>query len=335
MANAPSPVAIFDMMNAYQKTAALRGAIQLGLFTLIAEGKTTAAEIAAARGASERGVRILCDYMTVAGLLAKQDGRYANTPDTAFFLDRRSPAYMGGAVDFLNSPQLFEHFSDIAGAVKKGGTVVDSLGSTAPDHPIWENFAHAMGGLALPQAMSVAALVVGSDPRPMTVLDVSASHGMFGIAVAQKNPHARVVGLDWGNVLTVARENAAKMGVGDRYSTIAGDAFTVDLGGPYDTILVPNLLHHFDLAECEKLLTRLRSALKPGGKTVVVEFVVNEDRISPPSAGAFALVMLATTPAGDSYTFKEYESMFVQAGYKNIARHDVGHGIQVAVVGEA
>src|SRR5690348_17296911 len=104
MTDGPSPAAIFDMMNAYQRSAALKGAIDLGIFSAIAEGKTTAGEIASLRGASERGVRILCDYMVTCGMLAKSGNQYANTRDTAVFLDRKSPAYMGGAVDFLNSP---------------------------------------------------------------------------------------------------------------------------------------------------------------------------------------------------------------------------------------
>jgi ubiquinone/menaquinone biosynthesis C-methylase UbiE len=335
MGNAPSPALIFDTMNAYQRSAALRAAIELGIFTAIAEGHESAAAIATLRHASERGVRILCDYLVTCGLLAKKDHLYANTRDTALFLDRKSPAYMGGAVDFLNSPAMTAYFDDIAGAVKKGGTVMSDQGSTAHDHPIWERFARAMGGLAMPQAMSVAAMICGDAPRPMKVLDIAAGHGIFGIAVAQKNPQANVVGLDWESVLEIARDNARRMGVSHRYATIAGDAFTVDLGGPYDAVLLPNILHHFDTSACESLLARVHRALKPGGQVVIVEFIVGEDRVSPPAAGAFALIMLATTPSGDVYTFKEYEAMLTRSGFKNAALREVGHGIQLAAVATA
>jgi ubiquinone/menaquinone biosynthesis C-methylase UbiE len=335
MGNAPSPALIFDTMNAYQRSAALKGAIDLGIFTAIAEGHATAGAIAAHRGASERGVRILCDYLVTCGLLAKHEHHYANTPDTALFLDRKSPAYMGSAVDFLNAPTMTGYFDDVVGIVKKGGTVMSDQGSTAHDHPIWERFARAMGGLAMPQAMSVAAMICGDTPRPMKVLDIAAGHGVFGIAVAQKNPQANVVGLDWDSVLEVARDNARRMGVSHRYTTIAGDAFTVDLGGPYDAVLLPNILHHFDAAACENLLARVHGALKPGGQVVIVEFVVAEDRVSPPAAGAFALIMLATTPSGDVYTFKEYEAMLTRSGFKNAILREVGHGIQMAVVATA
>jgi ubiquinone/menaquinone biosynthesis C-methylase UbiE len=200
---------------------------------------------------------------------------------------------------------------------------------------MWEAFATAMGGLAYPQAMSVAGLLNAGGPKPMKVLDVAASHGIFGIAAAQSNPQAVAVGLDWENVLPMARENARRFGVGDRYETIAGDVFKVDLGGPYDAILVPNLLHHFDVGQNVVMLKRLRAAAKPGGKIVIVEFVVEEDRITPPAAGAFAMIMLASTPHGDVYTFKEYSAMLAQAGFKNPELREIGHGIQVAVIGQA
>ena len=90
-----------------------------------------------------------------------------------------------------------------------------------------------------------------------------------------------MVGLDWANVLEVAKENAAKAGVADRYSTIAGSAFEVDFGSGYDIVLIPNFLHHFDPATNEKLLRKVHAALAPGGIAVTPEFIPNEDRISP------------------------------------------------------
>jgi SAM-dependent methyltransferase len=103
----------------------------------------------------------------------------------------------------------------------------------------------------------------------------------------------------------------------DQVSTIAGDAFSVDLQGPYDVILLTNLLHHFDEAANVRLLKRMKAALKPGGRVVTLEFVPNEDRISPPMPATFPLVMLASTPAGDAFTFAEFEKMFTEAGFSS------------------
>ena len=118
----PTPALLFDTLNAYQRTEAIKSGIELGLFSVIAEGKTTAKEIAKACGASERGTRILSDYLVIIGFLTKQNGNYALTPDSAVFLDKRSPAYMGTVIEFILSPMLTDHFKQLTAAVRKGGS---------------------------------------------------------------------------------------------------------------------------------------------------------------------------------------------------------------------
>jgi 2-polyprenyl-3-methyl-5-hydroxy-6-metoxy-1,4-benzoquinol methylase len=147
------------------------------------------------------------------------------------------------------------------------------------------------------------------------VLDISAGHGLYGLMVAKSNPSAQIYASDWANVLVVARENAAKFGVAERFHTIPGSAFDSDLGSGYDLVLVPNFLHHFDPPTCVKLLRKLRGAMKPGATLAIVEFVPNEDRISPPMAAAFSLQMLGGTDAGDAYTFRELSEMVSEAGF--------------------
>ena len=80
-------------------------------------------------------------------------------------------------------------------------------------------------------------------------------------------------------------------------------------------------MHHFDPAACEKLLRKVQGALKPGGRVVLLEFVPNEDRVSPPTAASFSLIMLASTPAGDAYTFKEFQQMLQNSGYRSSELH--------------
>jgi ubiquinone/menaquinone biosynthesis C-methylase UbiE len=173
-----------------------------------------------------------------------------------------------------------------------------------------------MGPMMIGQAHGAANLVSLPPDRPVRILDVAAGHGMFGIIFAQKNPSAHLVSLDWANVLTVARENARAAGIGDRFSTIAGDAFSVELGAEYDVVLVPNFLHHFSATDCTRFLRRVRDALRPGGRVAIIEFVPNADRITPPMPASFSLIMLANTPEGDAYTFSEYSDMLAAAGFK-------------------
>ncbi len=313
-----TPEHIFDVINAHQKSSALRAAIELDLFTAIGEGSVDLAERC---HASPRGIRILCDYLTVIGFLTKGEGGYALTPESALFLDKRSPAYLGTTVQFLQSPMLMGAATDITAAVRKGGTVLENHGTMAPEHPVWVDFANAMVPMMMPTARALATFLDPGTHIPCKVLDIAAGHGMYGLSIAIQNPNAEIYSQDWPNVLAVAKENAAKFGVSDRHHLIPGSAFEVDFGSGYDYVLLPNFLHHFDPPTCEQLLRKVHAALKPGGKALTVEFVPNEDRVSPPVPAEFSLMMLISTESGDAYTFRELETMFANAGYTGTEAH--------------
>lgn len=314
--NAPlTPQPVFEAMTAFQRSAALKSAIELEVFTLIAEGNKTAAAIGEACGAAERGIRILCDTMTVAGFLTKQGNEYALSAVAAVFLNQQSPAYLGAAVDFLMSDKQMSGFADLTAAVKQGGSTVKDEGALDPESPMWVKFARGMTGLMFPSAQFMAQALGFEPDRKFKVLDIAAGHGIFGIMAAQKYPGAEIYAADWANVLTVAQENAEKFGVAGRYHQITGSAFEADLGSGYDVILVTNFLHHFDKQTNETFLKKIHSALADDGQVWTLEFVPNDDRVSPPVEANFSLVMLAGTPAGDAYTFAELKEMFENAGF--------------------
>jgi SAM-dependent methyltransferase len=304
---------IFETLRAFQQTAALRAAIDLDIFTAIGEGATTAAEIAGKRGASERGVRILCDAIVTDGLLTKLDGHYACAPESIIFLDRRSPACIASVADFLCSPDNLKQSLTLADCVRKGGTVQPGDGSLEPDNPFWVLFARAMAPMMAMPAHMIAERVGGTGPA--RVLDIAAGHGIYGIAIAQKNPAAEITAVDWAPVLEVAKENASEAGVSNRFRTLPGSAFDVDFGLEYDLILIPNFLHHFDPETNEKFLRKVHAALKPGGRAVILEFCPDEDRVNPLSPARFALTMLLSTAHGDAYTVRELDSMLRNAGF--------------------
>lgn len=310
----PSPKLLFDAVNAYQQTAAIAAAVELDLFTNVGEA-STAQEVAERIQASSRGTRILCDYMTVLGFLSKNGDRYALTADSAMFLSRESPAYTGGITKFLLSGELTRGFQKLADAVRKGGAADTEMGTIAAEHPVWVEFARAMAPLMVPGSEALAEAMKLDPSRPGRVLDIAAGHGMWGIAFAKKYPSVSLVAVDWAPVLSVARENAERAGIADRFSTIAGNAFEVNLGRDYDVALIPNFLHHFNVSDCVRFLKRIHDALREGGRVAIAEFVPNADRVSPPEAAGFSLVMLATTPEGDAYTLQEFETMLSEAGF--------------------
>lgn len=328
----PSPQLFFQTINGYQRTAAMKAAIELGLFTAIAEGARSAAEIAKGTQAAERGVRILCDYLAILGLLAKQDGRYELTPDSAMFLDQHSPAYLGGTLRFLMNPDVLAQWDRLTAAVRKGGTPDE--GTVVAENPMWVEFARGMAPLMMPAAQAITKLVQAAESKPMRVLDIAAGHGAFGITIAQANPKAEITALDWRAVLEVAKENAQKAGLGARYRTLAGSAFEVDFGRGYDVVLLTNFLHHFDEPTNEKLLQKVHAALTSSGRAVILEFVPNQDRISPPLAAGFSLVMLAGTPAGDAYTHQQIDGMCRNAGFRTIRLHALDPMPEAVIVAE-
>ncbi len=310
-----NPLQIWEIMTGFQKSAAFKAAVEIELFTKIAEGNTTPATLAPACGAAERGLRILGDTLTVVGLLNKQNGEYSLTDVAAAFLDKNSPMYLGTIVDFIMSPAQMRGFTDLTSAVRHGGSGVTGEASMDPESPMWVTFARAMVPMMMPTAQMIAGHLSFESDRKLKVLDIAAGHGIFGIMVAKAFPNAEIYALDWKNVLTVATENAQKFGVADRHHLIPGDAFDTDFGDGYDIVLVTNFLHHFDVETCTKFMQKVNRALNDDGKALTLEFVPNDDRISPPSEALFSLIMLASTPAGDAYTFAELRQMFEHAGF--------------------
>lgn len=334
VAQQPSPQLFFQTINAHQRTEALKAAIELEVFTAIGEGNTTAAEIAKRCQTSERGMRILCDYLTIMEMITKQGDNYALTLDSATFLDKRSPAYLGSATEFLCSPMMFENTKHIADAVRKGGTVMEDEGTVSTDNPVWVKFARGMAPLMAMPAQLMAKLV---DPQPagkLKILDIAAGHGLFGIAFAKNNPEAEVTAVDWPAVLEVAKENAQKADVANRYHLKPGSAFDVDFGSGYDLVLLTNFLHHWDTQTNETLLRKVHAALAEGGRVATLEFVPNEDRVTPPESAGFSLIMLMGTPSGDAYTFSQLERMFANAGFSHSTLHSLPPTFQQVVISE-
>jgi ubiquinone/menaquinone biosynthesis C-methylase UbiE len=334
LAAEPSPNRFFETMFAYQRTAALKTAIELDLFTAIGQTSGTIPELMARLRVPARGLRALCDFLVIMGFLGKyldeSDACYSLTPDSAMFLNKTSPRYIGSATIFLGSTFLTDAFRNLTAVIRAGGpmpadTYIDQ------ELPIWVDFARGMAPMMYPVAEGAAKLVrVNSGAR---VLDIAAGHGLFGISVAKQNPGANIVALDFPSVLAVAAENAERFGVSGRYTLLAGDALKISFGTGFDAVLVMNLLHHWDRETIQLLLKKVHAALSPGGQIVVVEFASNDDRISPPIPASFVMNMLVNTPGGNAYTVNENLQMLRNAGFAACEAHPLLPTPQTAFVG--
>lgn len=183
------PLTILGVLQSFQRTEALKTAIELDLFTAIGERGSSAAEIADQCSASARGIRALCDYLCLTGLLQKQSERYRVSEEAALFLDSRSPQFIGtDAVRSFASGAIAQGYENLADAVRKGGTALPSSGTLAPEHPSWPQHARALAPIGAANAKLLANVLNSSCSGPLRVLDIASGHGHFGIAIAKENP---------------------------------------------------------------------------------------------------------------------------------------------------
>ena len=315
----PPPPFSFELfyttVNAYFRTAALKAAIELGVFDSVGERGKTVTEIARDCSSSERGVRVLCRFLVSIGFMKKREEEFFLSRDMLMFLSRKSPGYLGDSIDFLLSPYIMSAFTDLTSVVRTGAINLTEDGVVADDHPQWVAFARAMERTMSLPSMLLAEVVDPRPSQPIKVLDLAAGHGLFGIEVLRRNPQAHVTFVDWGNVLEVVKDNARNAGVLDRATFLPGSAFDVEFGERYDVVLLTNFLHHFNEADCVTIAKKARSALVEGGRALTFEFIANEDRISPPLALTFSMMMLGTTPEGEVYSFSDLERIYRTAGY--------------------
>lgn len=309
---------VYETLNAYQNTAALKAAIELDIFTAIGEGADTVALLAKRCQGTERGIRILCDYLTIIGFLTKKEQRYALTAESAQFLDRRSADYQGTSSGFLALPETVDTFMHLTDTIRTGRPPMgQGEGSVSHENPIWVDFARSMGPLTVPVAEEIASAIDAASGQKWKVLDIAAGHGMFGITVAKRNTNAEIFAQDWPQVLEVAAENAKAAGVAQRHHRLPGSAFDVDFGAGYDIILLTNFLHHYDVPTNEALLRKIRKAIAPHGTLVTMDWVPNPDRVTPKRPASFSMMMLGMTPGGDAYTFAEFDQMLRNAGFSS------------------
>jgi ubiquinone/menaquinone biosynthesis C-methylase UbiE len=324
------PAPLMQMSFSYAASRILSTAVQLDVFSKIAAGAQTAAEIARATNASERGTRMLLDALRGFELLAKHKDAYALSPMAAKFLVRDSPDYVGA---MLEDDSHWEGWSKLAEAVRTGKPMHAVFDPAEAERffSVLTRSLHVQN--RLPSQRLAKTLGVGTKHQGLRVLDVGCGSGVWGIAIAEADSQARVIAQDLPKVLEQTRKYLERHKVTSQYDFLPGDLHKVALpAGEYDVALLGHIVHGESAAVARDLFKRLYQALKPGGRLAIIDMIPNDERSGPPFPLIFALNMLVHTDAGDTYTFNEYRDWLREAGFSSVEMADFGDRSGVAAI---
>ena len=312
-----TPERIMQMAWGYAAPLILEAAIRNKVFDTLDAGPKTVDEVAAATGASTRGLRAIMNALVGFEFLkVNGDGRYELTPESSTFLVTTKPTFFGGMVAHT-SRQLIPnwlHLTDVVATGKPATTVNSEDDGSAFFQELVSNIFPMSYGPA--QALA-AHLALGDTGPAVRVLDLGAGSGVWGIAVAQSSPRVTVTAVDWPAVLPIAQNTAAKFGLANRYSVIPGDLATTDFGRDHNLITIGHILHSEGVERSKKLLRKCYDALAPGGTISIAEFLVNPEHTAPPMGLIFAVNMLVNTDQGDTWSFEEIAGWLKEAGFVN------------------
>ena len=311
-----TPERLMQLAWGYAPGLVVEAALDCHVFDLLDKSPRTVAELAKASKASVRGLTAILNALIGLGLLDRKGNRYILTPESAAFLVSGKPAYQG-AFFWHQTRQLMPNWMQLRKIVRTGRPALsgnrESTGSK-----FFAGFVEGIFPLSYPAAQTLGEhLKLSKAKSPVSVLDIGAGSGVWGIALAQQSPMVKILAVDWPRVLNVTRRIAKLHGVGDRLKVSAGDLLKADFGRGHQIATIGHILHSEGPERSLRLLRKTFDALAPGGTIVISEFIPDEDRKGPPHTLMFAVNMLVHTDAGNTFTFREISSWLKQAGFKN------------------
>jgi 3-hydroxy-5-methyl-1-naphthoate 3-O-methyltransferase len=312
-----TPDRLMQLAWAYAPPLILEAAIRNRVFDELDAGPKTVAELHAATGASVRGIAAIANVLVGLDFLSKDDaGRYSLTPESAAFLVRSKPSFMGGLL-LHTSEQLVPRWLKLREIVETGKPAV-AANQEDSGSIFFEQFVLDILPMSFPSARSLAEhFQLSGATKPVSVLDLAAGSGIWGIALAQTSPHVHVTAVDWPGVLPVTEKTVAKFGFSDRFKFAAGDLLEADFGSRHHIATLGHILHSEGAERSRALLAKTFAALVPGGTIAIAEFLVNKDRSGPMNALIFAVNMLVNTEHGDTWSFDEISGWLTEAGFVN------------------
>jgi SAM-dependent methyltransferase len=314
--HAPTPDRLLQIAWGYAPPLILETALNYRLFDLLDQKPQTVRELATRSGASARGLTAILNALVGLEFLVKRGDRYALTPESEAFLVSTNPAYHGGFFRHVIR-QILPQWLRLKDAVHNGRPVV-TANQQANGQKFFAEFVEGLFPLSYNASQVLGEhLGIPQAKAPVSVLDIGAGSGVWGIALAHQSPHVTVRAVDWPAVLKVTRKLAQRHGVGNRLRTVPGDLLKADFGTGHQVATIGHILHSEGPERSRQLLRKTFRALAPGGTIAISEFVPNEDRTGPPGPLIFAVNMLLHTQAGDTFTFAEMAGWLREAGFAN------------------
>jgi predicted O-methyltransferase YrrM len=317
------PSHIMEVGMGFFASKALLSAVELGLFTELAKDSMTASEIAKALGLHPRAVPDFPDALVALGLLQRAgdgpDGHYSNTPETAVFLDRTSPNYIGGILEMANA-RLYGFWADLTEALKTGAPQNETKHCGEPmfaklyETPErLEQFMNAMSGVSAGNFQAFAQKFDFS--RYKTLCDVGGATGQLSCMVAAASPHMHCISFDLPEVLPIATRKIEEAGLTDRVTAVSGDFFTGPLPNA-DVITMGMILHDWNLEKKKVLIRKAYDALPQGGAFVVIEALIDDARRENAFGLLMSLNMLIEFGDAFDYSGSDFAGWCREAGFR-------------------
>jgi hypothetical protein len=314
---APTPNNILENGLSYQKSKALLSAIELGLFTALADTSVDAEALVAKLGLHGRGAHDLFDALVALGLLERDSsGHYANTPECALYLDRQKPSYIGGHFEYINAC-LYESWGQLTQALRTGAPSGQlrsgAYAALHADRISFDIFLKGMTGGSLLPARALASSFPWQNYK--TVIDIGTAQGGVPVEIAHAQPHLTGGGFDLPEVEREFTNYVNARGLAKRLTFYPGDFFTDQLPQA-DVLIMGRVLHNWDVPTRKVLLKKAHQALPSRGALIVYDSLIDDARRIHVQGLLASLNMLIHTVAGSEYTGKECTSWMEEAGFR-------------------
>jgi 2-polyprenyl-3-methyl-5-hydroxy-6-metoxy-1,4-benzoquinol methylase len=315
-----SPMPVFETAFSFIQTRVLATAIDLDLFTPIKHGARTVETLSANTGYPVRGVRILLNALVAMRYLEKDGDQYSLTPLAATFLTKDSPQYLGEYVTVIYDHPRMRRSWDSVSEVVRTGRLPHGAESAADESEFFTQLVNPLYVAGRPAADVAARTLCDGRPQGLRVLDIGAGSGVWSLAIARHDPQAHVTVVDSPEVIEKSTKRFARReAVGDRYEYLPGDFRQLDFGElQYDVALLAHICHGEGARSTKALFARIHRALKPGGQLLIAELIPDDERKTALMPLIFAVLMLANTEEGDTYTLHEYREWLQAAGFHDV-----------------